>query len=82
MHELYNLHTLVGREEVPSSIDTRFDFSVNPILPLIASSGIGINSLSLGPIEGLESGSTRRVVFVRSYNTDRFYCSIESLLSF
>ena len=61
MHELYNLHTLVGREEVLSPIDTRFDSSVNPTLPLIASSGIGMNSLSLGPIEGLEGGSTRRV---------------------
>ena len=55
-------HILVGRKEVPSSIDTRFDSSVNPILPLIASSEIGINSLSLGRIEGLEGGSTRKVV--------------------
>ena len=53
--------TFVGREDVPSSTDTRLDASVNPILPFIASSGIGTNSLSLGPTEGLEGGSTSRV---------------------
>ena len=64
--------TLVGREDVPSSTETLLEASVNPILPLMASSGMGINSLSLGPIEGLEGGSTSRVgkVSVRTILTE------------